>query len=169
MNPAGSLDPYVSYWLCSMPECTVPIRNALPLLRCVIGCLLLFIPTASARDASGSIRFASCSFFERYRLKLVGFQTEGVEKALEFKIPDEGVLEREKDWIEVPATVECAQSAHCEIFGPGKIQIRRVSHGWRGSLKSISGKFVVTFNDGRKIEVYFTAKYVKPSTLAICE
>ena len=145
----------------------VLILNGMPFLRCVICCLLLFIPPAFARDASGSIRFASCSFSESYRLKLVGFQTEGVERALEFKVPD--VLEREKDWIEVPAMVECAQSAQCEVFARGKIQILRVSHGWRGSLKSISGKFVVTFNDGRKIEGNFTAKYVKPSTLVICE
>jgi hypothetical protein len=156
-------------WLGSMPECSVPIRNGLAMLRCVICCLLLFIPSASATDASGSMRLASCSFFERYRLKLVGFQTEGSEKALEFNIPSESVLEQEKDWIEVPATVECAQSAQCEIFARGKIQILRVSHGWRGSLKSISGKFVVTFNDGRKIEGNFGAKYVKPSTLWICE
>jgi hypothetical protein len=120
-------------------------------------------------DASGSMRLASCSFSERYRLKLVGFQTEGLEKAIEFKVPDEVFLEQEKDWIEVPATVECAQSAQCEIFGRGKIQILRVSHGWRGRLKSISGKFVVTFNDGRKIEGNFSAKYVKPSTPQICE
>jgi hypothetical protein len=150
-----------------MPESSLPIRNGLPVLERVICCLLLFVPATSAKDVSGSIKFASCSFFERYRLKLVGLQTEGVEKALEFKIPD--VLAREKDWIEVPATVECATSAPCEIFGQGKIQILRVSHGWRGSLKSISGKFMVTFNDGRQIEGGFTAKYVKPSALAICE
>lgn len=151
-----------------MPECSVSIRNGLPFfLRRVICCLLLLMPPAFARDASGSIRFASCSFSDRYRLKLVGFQTEGVERSLEFEVPD--VLEREKDWIEVPATAECAQSAQCEIFARGKIQILRVAHGWSGSLKSISGKFVVTFNDGRKIEGIFTAKYVKPSTLAICE
>ena len=130
--------------------------------------LLLFIPPASARDVSGSIRFASCSFSERYRLNLVGFQTEGAERALEFKVP--GVLlEPEKDGIEVPVTVDCARAAQCEIFGRGRIQMLRVSHGWRGSLKSISGEFVVTFNDGRKIEGNFTAKYVKPSKLAICE
>lgn len=148
-----------------MLECSVPIRKWADR----ICCLLLFIPPASATDVSGSISFASCSFFERYHLKLVGFQTEGVERALEFKIPDEHVLQREKDWIEVPATVECAKSAQCEIFGRGKIQILRLSHGWRGSLKSISGKFLVTFNDGREIEGNFTAKYVKPSTIAICE
>jgi hypothetical protein len=150
-----------------MPECPVPIRNGLLVLRRVICCTLLFMPPAFARDTGSSIRFASCSFSERYRLKLVGFQTAGAEKSFEFQVPD--VLEREKDWIGVPVTVECAQSAHCEIFGRGKIQIRRVSHGWRGSLKSISGRFVVTFNDGTKIEGNFAAKYVKPSTPAICE
>ncbi len=130
--------------------------------------LLLFISLASARDASGSIRFASCSFSERYLLILVGFQTDGAERALEFKVP--GVrLEPEEDGIQVPVTVDCARSAQCEIFVRGRIQMLRVSRGWRGSLKSISGKFVVTFNDGRKIEGSYTAKYVKPSKLAICE
>jgi hypothetical protein len=129
--------------------------------------LLLLIPPASASDGSGSIKFASCSFSERYLLRLVGFQTGGTERSLEFKVPD--VLERERDWIEVPATVECVQSAPCEIFGRGKIQIQGASHGWRGSLKSISGKFVVTFIDGKKIEGNFAAKYVKPPTPVICE
>ena len=132
-------------------------------------CLLLIVPPASAVDARGSMRFASCSFFERYRLTLVGFQTQRSEKALEFKVPDERILEQEKEWIEVPAMVECARAVQCEIFGQGKIQILRVSHGWKGGLKSVSGKFVVTFNDGRKIEGEFGAKSVKPSTQPICD
>src|SRR5258708_7263254 len=138
-----------------MLECSFPIRNGLAFLRRIFWCLLLFIPPASATDASGSMRLASCDFFERYRLKLVGFQTEGMEKALEFKVPDEYVLEHEKDWIEVDGMVECTPSAQCQIFAPSKIQILRVSRGWRGSLKSISGKFVVTLNDGRKIQANF--------------
>jgi hypothetical protein len=152
-----------------MPERSVPIRNGQALLRRLTCCLLLFIPAASATDASGLMRPASCSFSERYRLRLIGFQTEGLEKALEFKVPDEFVLEREKDWIDVPLTVECVPSAQCEILARSKIQILRVSHDWRGSLKSVSGKFVVRLNDGRKIEGNFNAKYVKPSTLSICE
>ncbi len=115
------------------------------------------------------MRLASCSFFERYRLTLVGFQTQGSEKALEFKVPDESVLQREKDWIEVDATVECARATQCELFGQGKIQVSRMSYGPRGSLKTISGKFVVTFNDGRKIEGDFNAKIARPSTPQICE
>jgi len=145
----------------------VPIRNGLRFCEFVICFLLLLIPSASAKDASGLIKLASCSFSERYLLRLAGFQTEGSERSLEFKVPD--VLEREKDWIEVPAAVECAKSGPCEVFGRGKIQIQRVSHGWRGSLKSISGKFVVTFIDGKKIEGAFTAKYIKPPTPVICE
>ena len=151
-----------------MPECSVPIRKLVPVLGRVICCLVLCIPPAYAKDASGSMRFASCSFLERNRLKLVGFQTEGLEKAVEFTVPDVSVLEREKDWIEVTTSVECAQSALCEI-ARGRIQILHVSHGWRGSPKSISGKFVVTINNGRKIEANFTARYVRPSTPAICE
>jgi hypothetical protein len=150
-----------------MPECSVPIRNGLRLLRRMICCLLLLCPASFAGDASGSIAWASCSLFEEYRLKLIDFQTDGLERALEFKIPN--IFRRqEKDWLEVPVSVECAQSAPCEI-ARGNIQILRVSHGWRGSLKSASGKFVVTINDGRKIEGNFTAKYVKPSKTPICE
>jgi hypothetical protein len=152
-----------------MPERSISIRSGKTVLRRVICCLLLLVPRAFAKDASGSLKFASCSFFERYRLRLVGFQSEGLEKVLEFKVPGEFVLERQKDWIEVPVTVECAPSAQCETFGRSKVQILRVSHGWRGSLKSISGKFAVTLNDGRKIEGNFNAKYVKPSMPWICE
>jgi hypothetical protein len=145
------------------------IRNRPALLRRTIWCLLLFIPPASVADARGSMTLASCSFFERYRLTLVGFQTDGLEKALEFKVPDEFVLAREKDWIEVPATVECARAAQCELFARGKIQVLRVSRGWRGSLKSISGRFVVKLIDGRRIEGDFGAKFAKPSAPWICE
>jgi hypothetical protein len=115
------------------------------------------------------MRFASCSFFERYNLKLVGFKTEGSEKLIELKVPDEWVLEHEKDWIEGSAMVECAPSSPCQIFARSRIQILHVSHGWRGSLKSISGKFAITLIDGRKIDGNFSAKYIKPPTLGICE
>jgi hypothetical protein len=114
------------------------------------------------------MRFASCAFSERYRVNLVGFQTDGSEKALEFNLPA-FFLEQEKVWIEVDARVECVPATQCELFGRGKIQVLRTSHGWRGGLRSISGKFVVTFHDGRKIEGNFSAKYVKPSKLMICE
>ena len=143
------------------------IRRMIPGLSLV--CLSLLAPPASATDGSGSLRLVSCSFFERYRLKLTGFQTNGSEKALEFNLPDESVLEQERDWVEVDATVDCGDPAQCELFGRGQIRILRVSHGWRGGLKSISGKFVVAFRDGRKIEGNFTAKYVKPSPPRICE
>lgn len=141
-------------------------RNRLALS---IWCLLLLIPPAHGADARGSMRLASCSLFDRYRLTLVGFQTQGSETALEFSVPDESVLEREKDWIAVDATVECARATRCELFGQGKIQILRMFHGRRGSLKSIFGKFVVTFSDGRKIEGDFSAKFTTPSAPQICE
>jgi hypothetical protein len=96
------------------------------------------------------------------------FSNGGQETALEFKLPSPYALRQEKDWIEVPVTVECEHSALCEI-AKGKIQISRLSHGWRGSLKSASGKFMVTINDGRKIEGNFTARYVNSSKKVICE
>ena len=135
----------------------------------VVCCVLSFIPLLCATDATGKLRLASCSPIEAYSLKLVGFETQGVEKAIEFKIPDVFVLEREKDWIEVPATLECAQSAACEMATRSKIQLLRVFHGWRGRLKSISGKFAVTVYDGRKIEGNFNATFVKPASRWICE
>jgi hypothetical protein len=122
-------------------------RNRLALS---IWCLLLFIPPASGADARGSMRLASCSFFKRYRLTLVGFQTQGSEKALEFNVPDESVLEREKDWIEVDATVERAGDS-----------LRTL---WAGQDSG-----VVAFNDGRKIEGDFSAKFAKPAAPQICE
>jgi len=156
-----------------MTKCFVPIRNARRLLSGVMGCLLLFSPAASAaasaKDASGSIRFASCSFFESYRLKLVGFQTAGAERALEFKIPEVSWLQREKGWIEAEATVGCGPRAECELYGRGRIQVRHVSLGRGERLKSVSGKFEVTFRDGRKTEGNFTARFIKPSKLPICE
>ena len=55
-----------------MSECSIPIRNGPHRLICVIFYLFLFAPPVCARDASGSLRFARCSFLEQYRLKLVG-------------------------------------------------------------------------------------------------
>ena len=110
-----------------------------------------------------------CSLLREHRLKLVGFQAEGPENALEFRIPDESFLEREKDWIPGPVMVKCAQSSECDSFAQGRIQVLRVSRGWWGSVKSISGKFEAMLSDGRSIAGSFSANYVKPSKRWICE
>ena len=93
-----------------MCESSIPIRKGLPTWGRIVCCLSLFIPSTPAREVVGSIRFAHCSVFESHLLKLVGFKTDGAERVIELKIPSESVIEREKDWIEVPATVECARS-----------------------------------------------------------
>ena len=123
-----------------------------------------------ASDATGSIRFASCSLSETYRLELVRFQKKKLAKTLVLTLPGFGFLEtpeNEKDWIEVQGE-ECAASGECRFVAKSKIQVLRVSFRWR-SVGAISGNFVTSFNDGRKLEGSFSVKGIKPTTEIICE
>jgi hypothetical protein len=63
--------------------------------------------------------------------------------------------------------MDCPQRGRCETLS-GKIQILHVSYAWR-SVRAISGKFVVSYIDGRKLEGSFSAKGIKPATEIICE
>jgi hypothetical protein len=121
-----------------------------------------------ASDATGSIRFASCSLTEAYRLKLVRFKQQKLAKALVLTLPTflEN-LENEKEWIEVPGE-ECTAAGECRFVMKSKIQVLHVSFRWR-SVGAISGNFVTSFIDGRKLEGSFSAKGIKPMTEIICE
>ena len=121
-------------------------------------------------DATGSIRFSSCSLSDTYRLELVRFQEKKLAKTLVLTLPNFAFLENlanGKGWIEVPGE-ECAASGECRFVMKSKIQVLRVSFRWR-SVGAISGNFAVSFNDGRKLEGSFSAKGIKPATEIICE
>jgi hypothetical protein len=124
------------------------------------------MPPVYGSDATGSFAFASCSFLERYRLELVHFQKNELTKSLVFTIP--GNLELYKDWDVVTDGVECTSREHCEFGVTSKIQISHVSYRG-GTVGSLTGKFSISFRDGRKLEGSFSAKGVKPSTKIICE
>ena len=127
-------------------------------------CSFLFTSQpANGSDATGFVRFESCTFFEMYRLEIMHYQGQNVEKTLTFKIP--GYFS--KDWIEVPA-MECDGPDKCDFSAKSKVQILRASNG-RGFLKAISGNFAVEFNNGRKLEGSFRAKGIKPPQEIICE
>ncbi len=133
---------------------------------------MFFPPTTLGSDATGSIRFASCSLSETYRLELVSFQKKKLEKVLVLTLPTDGFLrnlENEKDWIEVPGE-ECARSGQCRFVMKSKVQILHVSFFSKlRSVSAISGNFQVSFSDGRKLEGSFGAKGIKPGTEIICE
>jgi hypothetical protein len=66
-----------------MSKYSMTLHHGSILLRCVIGCSLLLIPVLTyASDATGSIRFASCSLTETYRLELVRFKQQKLAKAI---------------------------------------------------------------------------------------
>lgn len=95
------------------------------------------------------------------------FHKKDLEKTLAFKLPGDWVLEHEKDWMEVPG-MECTGLGQCETVVRTKIQILHVSHRWR-SARVVFGNFVVSLNDGRKLEGSFSARFIKPSAQIICE
>jgi len=134
--------------------------------------LLSFPPTTYGSDATGSIRFARCSFSEAYRLELVRVQKKMLAKPLVLTLPSGPFLknlEKERVWIEVPGE-ECTGSGGCRFVMKSKIQILHVSffsESW--IVSAISGNFQVSFSDGRKIDGSFSANGVKPATEIICE
>lgn len=98
------------------------------LLRCVIGCASLLIPAMTyATDATGSIRFASCSLSEKYRLELVRFQEKKLAKVIILTLPDFlQYFEKEKEWVQVDGE-ECTESGECRFVMKSEIQVQRVS------------------------------------------
>lgn len=121
-----------------------------------------------AADATGSIRFASCSLSETYRLELVRFQEKKLAKVIILTLPDFlEYFEKEKKWVKVDGE-ECTESGECRFVMKSEIQVQRVSFRWR-SVGAISGNFVVSFSDGRKLQGSFSAKGIKPAAEIICE
>jgi hypothetical protein len=77
---------------------------------------------------------------------------------------NDGMADRRRRLELLSGSRQLANRYQRQISARSKIQILCVSRGWRGCLQLISGKFVVTLNDGRKIEGNFSAKHVKPPT-----
>ena len=147
----------------AMPKYPLTSHSGSALLRCIIGCSLLLTPPPTyGSDATGTVRFVSCDFWQ-YRLELIRFQKRNLENGLAFKLP--GYLETNKEWMEVP--MDCPQRGRCETVS-GKIQILHVSYG-RRSVSALSGNFAVSYVDGRKLEGSFSAKGIQPATEIICE
>jgi hypothetical protein len=119
-------------------------------------------PAAQGSDATGAVRVVSCDFFERYRLELVRVQGKNMEKLLAFKLPGYIGSQREDEWIDGPG-MECTRLGECESVGGGRVRITHVSN------RSLTGNFVISFKDGRKLEGSFSAKWMKRPKDFICE
>jgi hypothetical protein len=147
----------------AMPKYSLHSGSAL--LRCVIGCSLLFTPPPTyGSDATGTVRFVSCEVLNQLRLELVRFQKKNLENGLAFRLPMN--LETHKnEWMEVG--MDCPQRGRCETVR-GRIQILHVSYG-RRIVTALFGNFAVTYIDGRKLEGSFSAKGIQPSEEIICE
>lgn len=133
---------------------------------------LLFSPHATGSDATGTVRYYSCSQFRSYHLDLTRFKGRTQEKSIVFIIPGGGVLEQivhEKKWTAAEA-MACAGPwpGVCESFVDSKIQTLRVTHRWK-RYREVSGNFAVEFQDGRKLKGSFTAKFKLPRKPYSCE
>ena len=93
----------------AMPKYPLTSHSGSALLRCIIGCSLLLTPPPTyGSDATGTVRFVSCDFWQ-YRLELIRFQKRNLENGLAFKLP--GYLETNKEWMEVPMDARSADDA----------------------------------------------------------
>ncbi len=99
-------------------------------------------------------------------MELGRFQKKNLNKALVFKLPGDWTLKQEKNWMEALG-MECARAGQCEAAVKSKIQILHFSARW-GRVR-ISGNFMISLKDGRKLEGSFSANGVRPSNKIICE
>jgi hypothetical protein len=144
-----------------MSKYLLTFDNRLALLRCVVGCSLLFMPPPTyGSDAAGTVRFASCDFLAALRLELVRFQKANLENPLVFKLPrnPKGVV----------GSAHGLPAARPMRDRERQDQILHVSYG-RRSVSALSGNFAVSYIDGRKLEGSFSAKGIQPATEIICE
>ena len=139
------------------------------LLNYAVWCsFVLFAQHATGSDATGVVRFHSCSQFKFFRLDLTRFKGRVLDEANVFIIPGGWVLEHEKGWMAADA-MACAGPwpGVCESFVDSKIQILRVTHRW--GRHRVSGNFAVEFQGGRKLKGSFTAKFKLPRKPIICD
>ena len=143
------------------------MTGRLRLLR-YIACLSLFaLHAADQSDAIGGMSPVPCSLIYAYRLVLERFQGRILDRSIEFDLPwaDWRQKTRVKEWTGVRG-MECSEQWHCEAAAEAKVQITKFP---RWGSKTVSGKFVILFRDGRKLEGSLQARYLKRPRPRNCE
>jgi len=121
--------------------------------------LLLLSFRAFGGDAIGVLH-PMCGFPYQYLLEITNYQGHRLEKRLQFKVLGEsGIQLYANQWVDSPRQDDAKSS---------RIQIVHLSRHWWQTM-AIAGNFEIVFEDGRKLEGSFKAKYVKPRGLFICE
>jgi hypothetical protein len=122
-------------------------------------CALLLTVRAFGSDAIGVLH-PMCGSPYQYLLEITNYQGHRLEKTIQLKVLGESGLQLyANQWVDSP----CQDDAKsC------RIQIVHLSRHWWRTME-MSGNFEIVFDDGRKLEGSFKAKYVKPSGSFICE
>lgn len=139
--------------------------RSLPLGLSILSLLLAVPPSGEQQSVHGVVRRVSCELFREYTLELTGFGGRGHRDRLLFRIPRPD-LTLPAEWIDLPPE-ECGQKL-CSPGIRGKLQFTSRSEGSRG-ITSLSGNFVVDFEDGQKLEGAFKAKGIPDPARIICE
>ena len=123
-------------------------------------CILLMSSVRSfGSDAIGVLR-PVCGGPYEYLLDITYFRGHRLEKTIQFKVlGDYGLRLNANQWIDSPLQDHARSS---------RIQVRHLSRHWWRTME-MSGNFEIVFDDGRKLEGSFRAKYVKPPGDFICE
>jgi hypothetical protein len=118
-----------------------------------------------AADATGEVRFKSCSPADFYRLDLVRLRGHKLEHSISCALPDlDWALPNMKSLTAVPG-IECLG---CEELVDCKIQVLSTSRT-SGAFTFISGNFAVELRSGQKVNGSFAAKFIKYPRRIICE
>ena|SRR5271165_2260232 len=121
-------------------------------------CALLLTRRAFGSDAVGVLH-PMCGVFQ-YLLEITNYQGHRLEKPIQFNVLGESSLQLyPNQWVDSPRADNAKSS---------RVQIVHVSRHWWRTME-MSGSFEIVFDDGRKLEGPFKAKYVKPPRLVICE
>ena len=125
----------------------------------VFWALLISSVRSFGSDAIGVLH-PQCGFPYGYLLEITNYQGHRLEKAIEFKVLGESGLQLyANQWVDSPRQDDAKSS---------RIQIIHLSRHWWRTME-MSGNFEIVFDDGRKLEGSFRAKYVKPPGDFVCE
>jgi hypothetical protein len=142
--------------------------------KIAIACLMLLIVSmpASAATAAGYVPF-SCPMTSSSQLHLTTLDGRRLTRELVLYIPEYhswGAVDS-KVWYEYPG--EDCSSGECEPATHSRVQILRLSNGWRVPFHhrrtSISGNFEIELRDGKKVTGSFRAKSLNAPKGAVCE
>jgi len=123
-------------------------------------CTLLISSVSSFGSDAVGILHPQCGSPYQYLLEITNYKGHRLERTIKFKVLGESGLQLyANQWIDSPRQDDAKSS---------RIQILHLSRHWWRTMEML-GNFEIVFDDSRKLEGSFRAKYVRPPGDFICE